>query len=60
MAWKKSPPPMKSKLEKKKLQELAEAYFGPRRDLRVNPEYQRGTVWGLSQKQGLIDSLLRG
>ena len=51
---------MKSELKKKKLQELAEAYFGPRRDLRVNPEYQRGTVWGLAQKQGLIDSLLRG
>lgn len=51
---------MKSELKKKPLQELAEAYFGPRRDLRVNPEYQRGTVWGLAQKQGLIDSLLRG
>jgi hypothetical protein len=51
---------MKSELKKKKLQELAEAYFGPRRDLRVNPEYQRGTVWGPAQKQGLIDSLLRG
>jgi hypothetical protein len=26
---------MKSELKKKMLQELAEAYFGPRRDLRV-------------------------
>ena len=51
---------MKSELKKKKLHELAEAYFGPHRDLRVNPEYQRGTVWGLAQKQSLIDSLLRG
>jgi hypothetical protein len=30
------------------------------RDLRVNPEYQRGLQWGLAQKQGLVDSLLRG
>ena len=51
---------MKSELKKRNLKELAEAYFGPRRDLRVNPEYQRGTVWGLAQKQALFDSLLRG
>ena len=51
---------MKSELKKKRLEELADAYKGPRRDLRVNPEYQRGTVWGPPQKQSLIDSLLRG
>jgi hypothetical protein len=48
---------MKSELKKRPLKELAEAY---RRDLRVNPEYQRGTKWSLPQKQSLIDSLLRG
>lgn len=26
----------------------------------INPEYQRGLQWGLAQRQGLIDSLLRG
>jgi hypothetical protein len=51
---------MKSELKTRELHELAEAYSGPRRDLRVNPEYQRGTVWGIAQQQALIDSLLRG
>ena len=48
---------MKSELKKRPLMELAEAY---RKDLRVNPEYQRGTKWSLPQKESLIDSLLRG
>jgi uncharacterized protein with ParB-like and HNH nuclease domain len=48
---------MKTELKPRPLKELAEAY---RKDLRVNPEYQRGTRWNLSQKQLLIDSLLRG
>jgi len=30
------------------------------KELRVNPEFQRGIKWSLAQKQGLIDSLLRG
>src|SRR3989442_714607 len=49
---------MKSELKKRKLKDLADAYL--QRDVRVNPEYQRGTVWNLPQKQALIDSLLRG
>ena len=49
---------MKSELKKRRLKDLADAYL--QRDLRVNPEYQRGTVWNLPQKQALIDSLLRG
>jgi hypothetical protein len=48
---------MKSELKKRTLKEMAAAY---RRDLRVNPEYQRGTKWSIPQKQSLIDSLLRG
>lgn len=36
---------------------MSEAYLA--RELRVNPEYQRGLQWGLAQRQGLIDSLLR-
>ncbi len=48
---------MKSEIKKRPLKQLAEAY---RKDLRVNPEYQRGTKWNLPQKQSLIDSLLRG
>ena len=48
---------MKTELKKRPLKELAEVY---RKDLRVNPEYQRGTKWNLAQKQSLIDSLLRG
>jgi len=48
---------MKSELKKRPLKDLAETY---RKDLRVNPEYQRGTKWNLPQKQSLIDSLLRG
>ena len=50
---------MKSDLQTRTLKMLADAYLS-RVDLPVNPEYQRGTVWSLSQKQGLIDSLLRG
>ncbi len=49
---------MKSELKTRLLQNLADAYLG--RELRVNSEYQRGTKWSLPQKQGLIDSLLRG
>ena len=49
---------MKTELKTRKLQSLAAAYSG--KELRVKPEYQRGTVWKLPQKQGLIDSLLRG
>ena len=49
---------MKSELKKHSLQNLAGAYSS--RELRVNPEYQRGTKWSLGQQQGLIDSLLRG
>src|SRR5262249_23677247 len=48
---------MKSEPKKHTLAELAKAY---RKDLRVNPEYQRGVKWNNSQKQSLIDSLLRG
>jgi hypothetical protein len=49
---------MKSELKKHKLKELANAYTS--RDLRINPEFQRGTIWRPPQKQALIDSLLRG
>ena len=49
---------MKSELKTQTLQELADARLA--NELRVNEEYQRGTKWSLSQKQGLIDSLLRG
>jgi hypothetical protein len=49
---------MKSELKTQALQELSQAYL--QRELRVNPDYQRGLQWGTSQKQGLIDSLLRG
>ncbi len=49
---------MKSELKTRSLQSLADAYLGD--ELRVNKEYQRGTKWSLPQKQGLIDSLLRG
>lgn len=49
---------MKTELKTRSLQILADAYAGHK--LRVKPEYQRGTIWKLPQKQGLIDSLLRG
>jgi 5-methylcytosine-specific restriction endonuclease McrA len=49
---------MKSTYIEKKLSDLCQAYRD--KDLRVNPEYQRGLQWGTTQKQGLIDSLLRG
>src|SRR5580704_16469061 len=49
---------MKSEQRSRLLSELATAYGS--HELRVKPEYQRGTVWKLPQKQGLIDSLLRG
>ncbi len=49
---------MKSEVKTRTLQSLADARLA--NDLRVNEEYQRGTKWSLSQKQGLIDSLLRG
>jgi hypothetical protein len=48
---------MRSEIKNHLLKSLAGAY---RKDLRVNPEYQRGTKWSLPQKQSLIDSLLRG
>ena len=49
---------MKSEQKTRLLSTLAAAYGS--HELRVKPEYQRGTVWKLPQKQGLIDSLLRG
>ena len=49
---------MKSELKQRTLQNLADAYSA--NELRANEEYQRGTIWRLPQKQGLIDSLLRG
>ncbi|MBW7893734.1 MAG: DUF262 domain-containing protein [Opitutaceae bacterium] len=49
---------MKSEPKPRPLHRLAAAYTA--KELRVKPEYQRGTVWKLPQKQGLIDSLLRG
>jgi hypothetical protein len=49
---------MKSELKIRSLRTLADAYAV--KELRVNEEYQRGTEWTLSQKQSLIDSLLRG
>lgn len=49
---------MISELKTRSLDELRNAYI--EKELRVNPEYQRGLQWSLGQKQGLIDSLLRG
>jgi hypothetical protein len=50
---------MKSELKQRTLQKLADAYS--RKELRPNPEYQRGAYkWTVAQKQKLIDSLLRG
>ena len=49
---------MKSELRTRKLQNLADAYSA--QELRANREFQRGLTWSLTQKQGLIDSLLRG
>lgn len=49
---------MKSEPKPRPLHHLAAAYTA--HELRVRPEYQRGTVWKMPQKQGLIDSLLRG
>lgn len=49
---------MKSELKTQPLENLSAAYVA--KELRVNPEYQRGLQWGLAQRQGLIDSLLRG
>jgi hypothetical protein len=49
---------MNSELKTKSLKDLSAAYLT--KELQVNPEYQRGLQWGLGQKQGLIDSLLRG
>lgn len=49
---------MKSDLKPRTLRELSQAYIA--KELRADPEYQRGLQWGVSQKQGLIDSLLRG
>ena len=46
---------MNSELKARSLKELSAAYLA--KELRVNPEYQRGLQWGLAQKQGLIDSL---
>ncbi len=48
---------MKSELKTRTLKDLSAAYVA--KDLRVNPEFQRGLKWGLTQKQGLIDSILR-
>ena len=49
---------MKSELKTQSLKNLSAADVA--KELRVNPEYQRGLQWGLAQRQGLIDSLLRG
>lgn len=49
---------MKSQLNTQPLKNLNAAYVA--KDLRPNPEYQRGLEWSLTQRQGLIDSLLRG
>ena len=49
---------MQSELQTRSLKELSDAYRV--KDLRVNEEYQRGFKWTPVQKQGLIDSLLRG
>ena len=49
---------MKSDSQIKPLSELAKAY--EHKDLKVNPEYQRGTKWQRAQRQSLIDSILRG
>jgi len=49
---------MKSQPISKKLKDLSAAYAG--KYLRVDPEYQRGIQWTKAQKQGLIDSLLKG
>ena len=49
---------MKSELRTRKLQNLADAYSA--QELRANREFQRGLTWSVTQKQGLIDSLLRG
>jgi hypothetical protein len=49
---------MKSEPKIYKLEKLANAYI--KKDLRVDPQYQRGTTWSVPQQQLLIDSLLRG
>ncbi len=49
---------MNSRLKTHSLESLRTAYVN--KDLRVNADYQRGLQWTLTQKQGLIDSLLRG
>jgi hypothetical protein len=50
---------MNSELKQRTLQKLADAYS--RKELRPNPEYQRGAYkWTLAQKQKLLDSMLRG
>lgn len=49
---------MKSELRTRSLKDLSAAYAA--NELRVNPEYQRGLKWGMAQRQGLVDSLLRG
>jgi len=48
---------MKSELKTRSLKSLTDAYLAG--ELRVNPEYQRGLQWSLTQKQAFIDSLLR-
>lgn len=49
---------MQSESQPKPLKELAKAYQD--KDLKVNPEYQRGTKWKTPQRQALLDSILRG
>ncbi|HEY1719137.1 MAG TPA: DUF262 domain-containing protein [Verrucomicrobiae bacterium] len=49
---------MKSELKTHNLKKLADSYS--KHELGIDPEYQRGTSWGMPQKQSLIDSLLRG
>lgn len=49
---------MKMEIVSYQIAELLELYRNSM--LRVNPEYQRGEVWGRTQKRKLMDSVLRG
>jgi hypothetical protein len=48
---------MKFEKQEYTVKELVDAYDSG--SLSLNPEYQRGAAWGLTQKQGLIDSVFR-
>ena len=49
---------MKAEHEWKSIRDLVDLYKN--KMLAANPEYQRGVVWGATQKKKLIDSVLRG